>query len=119
MTTSCAQASWTPRPSIFQPLQSVNFGFNVRPRPFGFEFSISFETGNSLPVSNETESFATSGKNCLAPERRFPSLDIVVGDLLVPRADRFDSESVEHAKHFCGYAIGHARNRPQAMGGER
>jgi hypothetical protein len=35
------------------------------------------------------------------------------------RANRFDSEFVEHAEHLCGYAIGHARKRPQAMGGER
>jgi hypothetical protein len=97
----------------------VNFGFNVRPRPLDFEFSVSFETGNSLPVSNETESFPTSGKNSFPFERRLPGLDIVVGDLLFPRADRFDSEFIEHAEHLCGYAIGHARKRAQAMGGER
>jgi len=98
---------------------AVNFGFNVRPRPLDFEFSVSFETGNSLPVSNETESFPTSGKNSFPFERRLPGLDIVVGDLLFPRADRFDSEFIEHAEHLCGYAIGHARKRAQAMGGER
>jgi hypothetical protein len=94
-------------------LWETGWGVPARPRRHWCQFRF------HLRVSNETESFASAGKNSLAFQGRFPGLDIVVGDLLFPRADGFDSEFVEHAEHLCVYAIGHARKRAQAMGGER
>ena len=60
----------------------------------------------------------TSGKNSFAFKHGFPSLDIVVGNLLFPRADSFDSKFIQHAEHFCGYAIRHGRECAQTMSRE-
>ncbi len=69
---------------------TVDFGFNVRLGRFWLQSAVSFETESEFQVSNETANVPTSGKNSVAFEHGFPSLDIVVGNLLFPRADSFE-----------------------------
>jgi hypothetical protein len=45
----------------------------------------------------------------------FPALHILVGDLLLPRSNRFHGKLVEHAEDFCGDAIRGPRERSQAL----
>jgi len=60
-----------------------------------------------------------SGENCFALKDRLPALDIVIGDLFFSGTNRFNGELVQHAKNFCGDAIGHSSQCSQAMNGER
>ena len=77
---------------------------------FGFNWDWNLA---SVPI--ETENSARSGENGLSLKCGFPALHILVGDLLLPRSNRFHGKLVEHAEDFCGYAVRGPRERSQAL----
>jgi len=77
---------------------------------FGFNWD-----WNPASVPIETENSARSGENGLSLKCGFPALHILVGDLLLPRSNRFHGELVKHAEDFCGDAIRGPRERSQAL----
>jgi len=68
----------------------VDFGFN-------WDWNLA-----SVPI--ETENSARSGENGLSLKCGFPPLHILVGDLLLPRSNRFHGELVQHAEDFRSYS---------------
>ena len=77
---------------------TVDFGFNVglegsREDFFGFNWDWKL-----APVPIETKNSAPSGENGLSLKCGFPTLHILVADLLLPRSNRFHGDLVEMLK---------------------